>query len=405
MVKRRASSLDALFDVANEAMEVSRTSGSAADAPQLLPIHSIRPDPLQARRVLPPAVRAGFVAGQLDAPAALAAWQALAEDDAVERELLQSQVITLAVSIRQQELVNPVTVCPDGRGGYLLETGERRWWAHWWLVSVEKLPAFEVIRAQVVPAASPERQAAENLQGSPLTAVQTACQIARLWLYLSGPKDSDHMVAILGDEVVVDDLVGYVLYRSAIELGREDTYGKWDAIVEIMGRGKRQLQRQLKILELADGALGWADRARLTEGQLRPLVSVAGETNPERQFRIVQLVARYELPGNEVERLVKEPDLDAAEARIRRQKGVESPAEASPRAYRRPSSIMVQRLRSAWRFAARREKEGLTVSELVSEIMAAKQPDLIAQELEDLTEMLLLLRKELAGEVRKVSTE
>lgn len=401
MVKRRASSLDALFDVANEAMEVSRTTGSAADAPQLLPIHSIRPDPLQARRVLPPAVRAGFVAGQLDAPAALAAWRALADDDAAEYELLQSQVVTLAVSIRQQELVNPVTVCPDGQGGYLLETGERRWWAHWWLVSVEQLPTFEMIRAQVVPAASPERQAAENLQDSPLTAVQTACQIARLWSHLSRQQDSDHVVAISGDEAAGDDLVGYAFYRSAIELSREDTYGKWDVIVDVMGRGKRQLQRQLKILDLADGALGIADRARLTEGQLRPLAAAAGEIDLERQLRIVQLVARYELPGNQVERLVKETDLDVAEARIRRQKGLEEPAGSGPRAYRRPSAIMVQRLRSAWRFAARREKEGLTVSELVSEISASKQADVIVQELEDLTEMLMLLREELASQSRR----
>ncbi len=50
---RIASSLDALFDVASEAMEVSRS-----DAVLGLPIDQIRPDPFQARRRVPPGARA-----------------------------------------------------------------------------------------------------------------------------------------------------------------------------------------------------------------------------------------------------------------------------------------------------------------------------------------------------------
>jgi hypothetical protein len=402
-----ASSLDALLDVATEAMEVSRAqvAREGAEHLQLVAIDAIRPDPLQARRVLPPAVRAGFVTGQLDPPGALAAWRALAEDNADEAELLQDQVVSLATSIREQELVNPITIYPDGRGGYVLETGERRWWAHWWLITVEGEPAFGAIRAQIVAQPSPERQAAENLQDSALTAVQEACQIARLLLHLTG-RDPDHVVAIseqAGDGS--EAWVGYEPFRSALELERGKVYGKWPVIAQVMGRGERQLLRQLAILKLADQALAVADRGGLTEGQLRPLVSVAPTTPDDRQRRIVTLIARYDLPGAEVTRLVKAADLDEAEARIRRQRGLDRDHDAPvpPTAIRRPSSILVERLRKVHRLAARHEKGGLQIADVVDEIVASDQAGAIYRDLDELTDMLLLLRDELSGRLNRTT--
>ncbi|NOR82473.1 MAG: hypothetical protein GQ526_03170 [Ardenticatenales bacterium] len=401
---RIASSLDALFDVASEAMEVSRS-----DSVQTLPIDQIRPDPFQARRLLPGAVRAGFVIGQLDPPGALAAWQALAEDDPREAELLQSQIVSLAASIRQQEMVNPITVFADGRGAYWLETGERRWWAHWWLVSVEELEAFERIRVQIISTPSPERQAAENLQDSPLTAVQEACQIARLLLHLTG-RDTDHVVAMFADDASAADdlddgrtgmLVGYAPYRVALELGRGEVYGKWPTVAQIMDRGERQLLRQLAILKLSDDALNQADRAGLSEGQLRPLASAAPETDAERQRTIVSLVARYDLPGAEVARLIKVPNLEAAEARLlqrQQAKAVQQPKSA-PAAIRRPSFIMIERLRKVRRLAARHEKGGLQISDLVEEILTSGQADATFRDLDELTSMLLSLRDQLSTRI------
>jgi hypothetical protein len=401
-----ASSLDALLDVATEAMEVSRAqlAREGAEHLQLLPIDAIRPDPLQARRVLPPAVRAGFVTGQLDPPGALAAWRALAEDDGEEAQLLQDQIVSLATSIREQELVNPITVYPDGRGAFVLETGERRWWAHWWLVTVEHEPAFGTIRAQVVVQPSPERQAAENLQDSALTAVQEACQIARLLLHLTG-RDADHVVAISEGGAAAEAWVGYEPFRGALELERGKVYGKWPVIAQVMGRGERQLLRQLAILKLADQALSVADRGGLTEGQLRPLVSVAPNTAADRQRRIVSLIARYDLPGNEVTRLVKAADLDEAEARIRRRQGLDRDEDAPvpPSAIRRPSSILVERLRKVRRLAARHEKGGLRMADLVDEIVESGQASAIYRDLDELAEMLVLLRDELSGRINPSS--
>jgi len=402
---RIASSLDALFDVASEAMEVSRS-----DSVQTLPIDQITPDPFQARRLLPAAVRAGFVIGQLDPPGALTAWQALAEDDPREAELLQSQIVNLSASIRQQELVNPITVFADGRGAYWLETGERRWWAHWWLVSVEELEAFERIRVQIVSTPSPERQAAENLQDSPLTAVQEACQIARLLLHLTG-RDTDHVVAMLADDSSAggeraDDgragqLVGYAPYRVALELGRGEVYGKWPTVAQIMDRGERQLLRQLAILKLSDDALNQADRAGLSEGQLRPLASAAPETDAERQRTIVSLVVRYDLPGTEVARLIKAPNLEAAEARLLQRQEAEAVQQpkSAPAAIRRPSFIMVERLRKVRRLAARHEKGGLQISDLVEEILTSGQADATFRDLDELTSMLLSLRDQLSTRI------
>lgn len=411
--ERIASSLDALFDVASEAMEVSRS-----DSMRMLPIDQIRPDPFQARRVLPAAVRAGFVIGQLDAPGALAAWQALAEDDPREAELLQVQIVSLSASIRRQDLVNPITVFADGQGAYWLETGERRWWAHWWLVSVENLEAYQRIRCQIVSTPSPERQAAENLQDSPLTAVQEACQIARLLLHLTG-RDADHVVAMfVGDapagDPPADDgrrglLVGYAPYRLALELGRGEVYGKWPTVAQIMDRGERQLLRQLAILKLSDDALNQADRAGVSEGQLRPLVTAVPETDAERQRAIVSLIVGYDLPGAEVARLVKTPNLEAAEARLRlRQQAGAAPVRepgSAPAAIRRPSYIMVERLRKVRRLAARHEKGGLQIADLVEEILASGQADDTFRELDELTSMLLSLRDQLSNRIGRSALE
>lgn len=409
MSKRRpqsSSSLDALFEAADQAEEVTRAVMTGGEG--LLSIRQVRPDPFQARRVLPPAVRIGFVSGQLDPPGALAAWQALADDDPREAELLRTLVINLATSIREQELVNPITVCADGQGNYVLETGERRWWAHWWLVSMENEATFEQVRAQVVPAASPARQAAENLQDSPLTAVQEACQIARLLLHLTG-RDTDHVVAILagereeGDDSYGSALLGYAPYRVALNLQRREVYGKWPEITRIMGRGDRQLQRRLAILELADDALTLADRAGLTEGQLRTLVEAADRTDGERQRRIVSLVAKYDLPGSELARLVETQNLDRAEARLerRRKKQGQGEDDAPPAAIRRPSLIMLERLQQLRRLVARHEKGGLNIGDLVDEIVASDRSDAIYHDLGELTEMLLLLREELANRSRE----
>lgn len=395
-----ASSLEALLDVAAEAMEVSRAqvARDGAGQVQAVAISAIHPDPMQARRILPPPVRAGFVTGQLDPPGALAAWRALAEDNDEEAALLESQIVSLAISIREQELVNPITIYPDGRGGYVLETGERRWWAHWWLVSVEEEEAFETIRAQIVGEPSPERQAAENLQDSPLTAVQEACQIARLLLHLTN-RDADHVVAISQPDGDHESWVGYEPFRASLELERGKVYGKWPLIAQVMGRGERQLLRQLAVLKLADEALAIADRGGLTEGQLRPLVSLAPGTDADRQRRIVDLVARYDLPGDEVTRLARTADLDQAEARIRRQRGLDRDVDAPvpPPAIRRPSLILVERLRKMRRLAARHEKGGLQISDVVQEILDSGQANAVYRDLDELAEMLVILRDELSS--------
>jgi ParB-like chromosome segregation protein Spo0J len=397
----------ALFRAADEAEQITRTApltGEPGGHIQILSIRHIRPDPLQARRILPPAVRAGFIQGNLTPAAALLAWREMAEDDPREAKLLESQVITLAASIREQELVNPITVCRDGRGNYLLETGERRWWAHWWLVCVEELSAFDGIRAQVLPAASPARQAAENLQDSPLTAVEEACQIARLLLHLT-ERDNDHVVAILsGEHSAPSVLVGYGTYRTALDLQRREVYGKWPIVAQVMGRSERQLHRQLAVLNLADEALILADRAGLTEGQLRSLVEVADETEPARQLRIVDLAVEYELPGSEVARLVGTANLDRAEERLERQRRRrekqtdEEPAE--PAARRGRSTILVDHLRKLRRSTVSYQKGGFELDDLVNEIVDTGQPDVVQQELTELADYLLRLRDRLALQMR-----
>jgi hypothetical protein len=212
------------------------------------------------------------------------------------------------------------------------------------------------------------------------------------------------MVAILGGgDEATQALAGYGPFRQALELERSTVYGKWSVIARVMGRGERHLLRQLAVLKLSDDALDLADRGRLTEGQLRPMVSVAPDTDAERQLQLALLITRYDLSGAEVARLVKCADLDAAENRIRRQRGLDKGPARSPTAIRRPSSIMIERLRGVRRLAARHEKGGLRVSDLLEEILASGNAEEIYQELDELTELLVDLRKELARSISRAA--
>src|SRR5438128_2098464 len=74
-----------------------------------LPIDQIRPDPFQARRILPGSVREGYLGGQLDPAGALLAWREMAEDDPAEANQL-AVLRNLAASLQSQKQINPITV-------------------------------------------------------------------------------------------------------------------------------------------------------------------------------------------------------------------------------------------------------------------------------------------------------
>ncbi len=361
----KVSAYDALEGLAQLSELTRRPDASGGEHGVVtLPIGDLVPDPLQARRVLPAGLRGRFLAGELAPVEALNAWRELASEDAIEAEVLESRVVRLARSLEAQEQINPITVHSVKNGDherYMIETGERRWWAHWWLVGFENDFRFETIQAIVVGKASAWRQAAENLQGEPLSAVQEACQVARLVLLEGGTSPGYSLK--WGESAPVVELdeggMGYGFYRGV--LARRIPQGAWPLIEQATGKGTRYCQYLLGLLRLCDEALDVSDRAGITESQLRPLA--AAGALPERQQRIVRLIVQYALGREKVASLVGAADLDVAEAKLadEREKGTRK-----PRTIRSPETIVLDRLAGMSRLLDRTTRSEPSILQVVA---------------------------------------
>ncbi|MEO1439156.1 MAG: ParB N-terminal domain-containing protein, partial [Chloroflexota bacterium] len=180
----------------------------------------VRPDPLQPRRVLPDRIYQAFHAGQMTPTQALRDLIQVAQlaarqhgrpfanvldlmgnpddensDDlpplSAEEQLVRD-LVNLAITIRDDGQVNPLTVVDVSEGvtrQFRIETGERRYWATWLLRDF--IPGYEsdgMIPCIVIPyeSASAFRQAKENTARSGLSAIAMARQAALLILYVHG---------------------------------------------------------------------------------------------------------------------------------------------------------------------------------------------------------------------------
>ncbi|MBZ0306659.1 MAG: ParB N-terminal domain-containing protein [Anaerolineae bacterium] len=179
---------------------------------EYLPIQLVYPDPAQPRRVLPASIYQAFYEQRCTPVQALKEFIQLVQvtarqkgrpfsavDDLLpnpedegdfdtgkltpEEELLRD-LVNLAVTIRDDGQVNPLTVVDKTQGVtrlYQIETGERRYWATW--LMLEFLPGYQgdaALPCIVVPSerASVFRQAKENTSRSGLNAIAMALSAA-----------------------------------------------------------------------------------------------------------------------------------------------------------------------------------------------------------------------------------
>jgi hypothetical protein len=221
----------------------------------------VRPDPVQPRRVLPEGLYSAFYSNRLTPSQALRelvqSAQVIAQqhsrpfsnvlellgdferEDSVEQPLLSPdetllrELVNLAVTIRDDGQVNPLTVVDVSQGvvrQYRIETGERRYWATWLLRDF--VPGYEhdgTIPCIVISAASASafRQAKENTARSGLPAIALARQAALLLL-------SVHGYTIPEGPVTSD------FYRQALELDLRSKREFTADILSAMGGISRQ---------------------------------------------------------------------------------------------------------------------------------------------------------------------
>jgi hypothetical protein len=272
----------------------------------------VRPDPVQPRRVLPEQLHFAFHNNRLTPTQALrelvqfvqvAARQRgrpfhnvlellpNADDEREEdieirlspEETLLRDLVNLAVTIRDDGQVNPLTVVDVSQGVthlFRIETGERRYWATWLLRDF--IPGYtgdSMIPCIIIPAerSSVFRQAKENTARSGLSAVAMARQAALLLLTVHGYEIPPYAVS--------NDF-----YRQALELDLRGKREFTDAILSAMGGMKKGYFSYLKnLLRLSDEAMELADRHNLDERRLRPVVSLAREFHSEVVRQIIDL--------------------------------------------------------------------------------------------------------------------
>ena len=183
---------------------------------RLLDIHDIQPDPQQPRRSLPRYLRQGWdgraaslpgllrqwgeAAAQRSggAPLSLPALLALSEAEWADASDSQSRppdsafadLLALAASIRHDGLQHPITVARNGAGGFLLESGERRWLAFHLLSLYDREgDRWARIPAHIQPERDVWRQASENSARDDLNAIARARQYALLLMDLCRERD------------------------------------------------------------------------------------------------------------------------------------------------------------------------------------------------------------------------
>ena len=298
------------------------------DIPQLeyLNIELLYPDPVQPRRVLPErlhqqlhhqrinprqAIRELVTMAQLQARSAgrpfgnpfELAISAESEDNTTQditytiEEALLRDLVHLSVTLQDDGQVNPLTVVNLSEGvriQYMIETGERRFWATWLSREFHPVePHNGKVPCIIVPPnkTSPFRQAKENTSRAGLNAIAMARQVALLLLHVHGRE-------IPFGPVTMD------FYRQALDL---DLRGKREytelVLSSLGGMSKRQLSYFKALLALSDEALELADRHNIDEFKLRAIVEA--NLSDQDQVEITRQVIQLGLTAKQIRDLIE----------------------------------------------------------------------------------------------------
>ena len=284
MAKKRTA-LSGLNDTLFQGIDpYGQSSVDSSDAVTLLPIEEVLPDPNQPRQLISAELLKPLFEGKENAQTILEKWLAQGEAATVEigfRRRIQ-ELQQLAASIAQHGLINPVTVrlprsgdnIPDGVN-YLIVTGERRYWAHIYLLTQGKQiqegqstldPAQLKISLTAEGVSIRAHQLVENLIREDINAVEKARGLWALRYELSGVNDST-LTVTSGSEKLVP----------------------WGKVEEALGISKRYRIFLTSVLNLCEEAQTIAFKHDLAEMTIRPI------TQKLKDYPDLQVVALNQL--------------------------------------------------------------------------------------------------------------
>ena len=232
------------------------------------------PDRFQPRRLLPAALRMPFFNGQIDCYQAASEWLFLAQKDpGYQAEI--DRLLAMGDSFSAHGQIKPITgswaATADGRYIFLIETGERRFWAACLQAIKEKSAEEPLLRVEAITNPTRQRQVLENRHAELPSAVGQACEVASLIL---------SELHIQPDPNVPDE---YEYFRQA--RSQRMPSGLWERVMPIMQLTRPRMVQLLGILQLSTSLLELADRYRLPERVLRPILQMPS-TQWERMLRI-----------------------------------------------------------------------------------------------------------------------
>ncbi len=180
----------------------------------------------------------------------------------------------LAASIRQDGLLNAITVVESGHGSYMIETGERRWLAYHLLYATygSEPVNYRLIPARVMPEHDVWRQSMENNVRENLNAIARARQFALLLMDLYGMRNFQPMETFTHEQ----------LFYAQVSDGQEWRIprGKTEKMLVAMGlKSDVQLRQYRALLRLPLDVWILADDRNIPESVLRDAVLTAGDDN------------------------------------------------------------------------------------------------------------------------------
>lgn len=219
------------------------------------------PDRFQPRRLLPASLREAFFSGQMDCYQAAAEWLALARADPGYQDEID-RLRAMGNSFEEHGQIKPITGSwvPASGGHYifLIETGERRFWAACLQAVSQRRSEEPLLRVEAVERPTRQRQVLENRHAETPSAVGQACEVAALILAELGVNP---------DPQIKDE---FDYFRQVRSMRMPE--GLWNKIIPVMQVTRERMSQLLKILELPTPLLEMADRYRLPERVLREVL-------------------------------------------------------------------------------------------------------------------------------------
>lgn len=318
-----ASSLDNLGEAQDKAQPKISTTAS---------LDAILPDSGQPRRLLSSHLTEAMYQGTLSQSEALQEWLQQAESEAAEPAARQNirELKRLADSIEQHGLISPISVrhpLPDETMplgiAYLIVTGERRYWAHVYLLNQgrqiragQQMSSPSEIKITLAPAGITIRahQLIENLLREDLNAVERARGMWALRYELSGVNYSSPPPASgETDEEIINE---GSLSSPALLPPTEVNYSSpqlvpWARVEEALGISKRYRIFVTSVLQLSEAAQALVASHNLAEMTIRPITQKL-KGKPELQLKALQQLIEWQTseedegPGQSVVTSVKE---------------------------------------------------------------------------------------------------